>query len=92
MISKNVVVNNAEGIHCRPSSRIMQKVLEYEECSFFVKTAKGETDLSSILELISLGLERGDEVIITVNGKNEEKVCCEIAALFSFNFDFPPRI
>lgn len=92
MVSKNVIVENTAGIHCRPSSRIMQKVLEYQECTFFIKSTKGETDLSSILELISLGLEKGDEVIISVDGKDEEKVCYEIAELFSFNFDFPPII
>ncbi len=92
MVSKNIIINNAAGIHCRPSSKIIQAVLEYQDCSFLIKTEKGETDLKSILELISLGLEKGDEVVISVHGKDEEKACHEMAALFSFNFDFPPRI
>ena len=92
MVTKNVIVNNAAGIHCRPSNGILQKVLEYQECSFPIKTLKGETDLRSILELISLGLEKGNEIVISVQGKDEEKACHEISMLFSFNFDFPPRI
>jgi phosphocarrier protein HPr len=92
MVSKNVIVNNTAGIHCRPSSKIIQAVLGYRECSFLIKTAKGETDLRSILELISLGLEKGDEIVISVHGKDEENACHEIAALFSFNFDFSSRI
>ena len=91
MVRKNVIVSNTAGIHCRPSSQIIQAVLRYQECSFLIKTAKGETDLRSILELISLGLEKGDEIAISVNGKDEEKACCEIAGLFAFHFDFPPR-
>lgn len=91
MVSKKVIVSNNAGIHCRPASRIMQKVLEYSDCKLIVKSSKGETDLSSILGLISLGLEEGDELIIYAEGENAEKACAEISQLFEVNFDFPPR-
>jgi len=91
MVNRKVIVKNEAGIHCRPSSRIMQKVLEHQDCHFKIETAKGEADLTSILSLMSLGLEQGDEVNVFVSGPNEQAVCDEIADLFSFSFDFPPR-
>lgn len=91
MVNRKVIVKNEAGIHCRPSSRIMQKVLEHQDCNFKIETAKGETDLTSILSLMSLGLEQGDEVNVFVSGENEQVVCDELADLFSFSFDFPPR-
>lgn len=69
----------------------MQKVLAYPQCTFLLKTKKGEVDLTSILELISLGLEHGEEITLEVNGTNEESACNEIANLFAYNFDFPSR-
>jgi phosphocarrier protein HPr len=92
MAEKTVKVKNEAGIHCRPSSRIMQKVLEYPDCTFNLETSKGSADLSSILSLMSLGLQKGDKVTIKVEGSNDEAVCDEIADLFEYEFDFPPRI
>ena len=92
MAIKKVKIKNEAGIHCRPSSRIMQKVLDFPECSFNVKSSRGEADLTSILSLMSLGLEQEDEVTIIVNGPDEEKACEEIAELFGYEFDFPPRM
>ena len=91
MISKTVKISNAYGIHCRPSSRIMHRVLAYPECTFMLKTQKGDIDLTSILELISLGLENGEDVTLEVNGVNEKAACDEISSLLAYNFDFPPR-
>jgi phosphocarrier protein HPr len=92
MAEKTVKVKNHAGIHCRPSSRIMQKVLEFPDCTFTLKTSKGSADLSSILSLMSLGLQKGDKVTVRVEGKNEDKICEELASLFEFEFDFPPRM
>ena len=91
MAVKNVKIENEAGIHCRPSSLIMQKIAEYPECSFKPACSEGEVDLSSILDLMSLGLEKGAEVEITVNGTNEEEACREIAELFAYEFDFLPE-
>ncbi len=91
MVVKKVKIRNEAGIHCRPSSLIMQKVQEYSDCSFKLVTAKGETDLTSILSLMSLALEQGEEVEISAEGYDEEKACSELAELFAFEFDFPPK-
>ena len=91
MVVKKVKIRNEAGIHCRPSSLIMQKVKEYPDCSFKLVTSKGETDLASILSLMSLALEQGEEVEISAEGRDDEKACSELAELFEFEFDFPPR-
>ena len=91
MVVKNVKVRNEAGIHCRPSSLIIQKVFEYPECSFSVECPKGEADLTSILGLMSLGLEAGEEVKITADGTGDEEACRELAELFANEFDFLPQ-
>jgi phosphocarrier protein len=92
MKSRKVIVANKAGIHCRPASRIMQKALEFSDCELSLKSTKGEADLSSILGLLSIGLERGDEIEISASGSDEDKALHELSELFTFEFDFPPRV
>lgn len=91
MTEKVATIHNRDGIHCRPSSAILTAVGEYPDTEFLVVCDRGESDLGSILSLLSLGLQKGDEVTITVTGKDEESACQRIADLFEFEFDFPPR-
>ena len=42
----------------------------------------------SILDLLSLGLQLGDEVEISVTGPQEAEACGKIAELFATEFDF----
>ena len=91
MAVKEVKIRNKAGIHCRPSSLIIQKVLEYPECSFTIQCSKGEADLTSILTLISLGLEMGEEVRVTTSGPEDNEACQEVAKLFAYEFDFLPE-
>ena len=57
-------------------------------CKFSVRTARGVTELNSILDLLSLGLQLGDEVEISVTGPQEVEACGKIAELFATEFDF----
>ncbi|HRR06245.1 MAG TPA: HPr family phosphocarrier protein [Victivallales bacterium] len=91
MIEKKVTVRNQAGIHCRPSSIILMALQEFPDCRVRIKSKKGDSDLTSILSLISLGLEKGDEVTVIAEGQSEEKACSRIAELFAYEFDFPPR-
>jgi len=70
---------------------IMLAVQEFHNCKITISSKHGSSDLESILSLISLGLERGDEVTVTADGENEEVACSRIADLFAHEFDFPPR-
>lgn len=88
MVEKKTVVKNSAGIHCRPSSVILTEVQKYPNHKFKVSCTAGESDLSSILSLLSLGIQYNEEVTISVEGENEEEVCQKIADLFAYEFDF----
>lgn len=91
MTEQKTIVKNKAGIHCRPSSMIMLAAQEFSSCNIRIKSAKGDSDLSSILSLISLGLENGDEVTVLAEGEREDEAAARIADLFAYEFDFPPR-
>ncbi len=89
MIEKIVTIKNHAGIHCRPSSVILEAVGKHNGVQFNVIAPSGKSDLSSILGLLSLGLHAGDKATLQVTGENEAEIIEEIASLFEYEFDFP---
>ena len=90
MTEMTACVRNVNGIHVRPSDVIIRHIADYPG-EVRVTSSNGESDLRSILELLTLALEKGAEVAIRVNGPNEESVCQELVDLFQKEFDFPPQ-
>lgn len=92
MQERLIKVRNRAGIHCRPSGVILNAVRqEFPDHRFSIVTDEGETELNSMLELISLCLTRGTEALLRVEGPEEERAVRRIGDLFEYEFDFPPR-
>jgi len=91
MTERIVTIQNEAGIHCRPSTEILLAVQEFPDCVIHAESKHGNVELNSMLALLGLGLAEGDKVKIITHGKNEDKACDVISALFAFNFDFPPN-
>ena len=64
---------------------------KYAGTEFKLIAETGTSSMQSILELLSLGLQQGDEAVIQANGGEEEKACAVIAALLEKEFDFPQK-
>jgi phosphotransferase system HPr (HPr) family protein len=88
MLEKKVTIKNEAGIHCRPSSMILMAAQEFSNCKFRVISKNGESDLTSILSLISMGLEKGNEITIQVEGPDANAALEKISGLFAFECDF----
>ena len=93
MRERSVTIRNKAGIHCRPSGVILTAIRnEFPGHTFRLITADGvETELDSILTLISLALTKGSTVLLQAEGVDEDKAIKRIGDLFEFEFDFPPR-
>ena len=90
MIQTKITVENFAGIHVRPSGVIIQSVQGYPG-RISVAANGMETDLTNIMGLIAMGLGKGDEISIEVEGPEDEKMLETLSDLFSRHFDFPPR-
>lgn len=88
MVTKTVTIKNRAGIHCRPSSAIMAAAAKFPEHEIIAETTRGTTNLRSILDLLSMGLQKGETVTIHVSGLKEEEACNKLAELFETEFDF----
>jgi phosphocarrier protein HPr len=87
---KATTVRNEMGIHCRPSAIIMKAVSGYGG-TIALQTRQTSTPLRSVMDLLSLGLQCGDQLTVRVEGPDEAVVCARVAELFETHFDFPPR-
>ena len=92
MQERLVTIRNKAGIHCRPSSVILNTITkEFPDHRFKVISDGVPTELNSILALISLGLSCGTQVVLQVEGADEEKAVQRIGDLFEYEFDFPEK-
>jgi len=90
MFEAKAVVQNEAGIHCRPSAILVKEGTAYGG-EILVQSANGSCNLTSALECIMLGLEKGAEVTIQVTGPDEEAFGKKLVELFETHFDFPPK-
>ena len=90
MFETTAVVQNEAGIHCRPSAILVKEGTGYAG-EIRVTAESGTCTLTSALECIMLGLEKGAEVAIQVSGPDEETFGKKLSELFETHFDFPPH-
>ena len=93
MKERLVTIRNKAGIHCRPSSEILNAIKQHFPFHHVEVSAGGETVEidGSILALISLGLACGTSAVLRIEGPDEDAAISQIGDLFEKEFDFPPR-
>lgn len=82
MVEKSIIVSNDTGLHARPAASLVQ----------FVKSMPGEIELvkdgkvanaKSIFSVMSLGISKGTEITVRVNGENEEQSLDKVVEFIS---------
>jgi phosphocarrier protein HPr len=90
MFEAKAIIRNEAGIHCRPSAILIKEGMAYAG-EILVTAESGACNLTSALECIMLGLERGTEVTVQVTGPDEVAFGQKLVELFETIFDFPPQ-
>ena len=78
MVSKSVTILNQIGLHARAASLFIQKANEFK-ASIWVEKDAHRVNAKSLLGILSLGITRGTEIVITADGADENdaiKVLC----------------
>lgn len=89
MVEKTVVVNNARGIHLRPSGDITTCVREYPGKAYVVLANGRKSEITaSPFSVMELALGRGDVLTIQVDGADESAKLSELCDLFSKCYDY----
>ena len=77
MLEKNVIIKNETGLHARPAASLVQFVKKYDESIEIILDNK-VADAKSIFNVMSLGISKGTEIKLRVDGENEEKTLGEV--------------
>ena len=88
MYAKKVRIHNKAGIHCRPSSLIMSTVEKYPGNTFLLTASRGSSSMTSILDLLALGLQYGDTAQLQVIGPQEAEAGEKVAEMLEHEYDF----
>jgi phosphocarrier protein HPr len=85
--SRTVVVASAHGLHARPAAIFTQSAAKAGVPVTISKGGGKPVNAASILGVISLGIDHGDEVEISVEGEGADQVLDELTGLLSTDHD-----
>ena len=85
MISREVVITNASGLHARPATFFIQKANTYP-CSIWVEKDDRKVNAKSLLGVLSLGIAKGMSVTLIADGQNEEEALKGLSELIDSGF------
>lgn len=77
MVSKDITINIPKGLEARPVAVLVQVASKYES-SIYVEIREKKVNAKSIMGMMSLRLEEGEEVTITANGSDESDAIAEM--------------
>lgn len=82
MVEKKVTVVNESGLHARPAAAVVNFVKNYKGSVEVI--ANGKTgNLKSIISIMSLGMRKGSDITLIVNGDEEAEFAGKLAEFIS---------
>ena len=85
MITREVTITNAIGLHARPATFFIQKANSYQS-SVFVEREDRRANAKSLLGVLSLGIAQGMTVRIITEGADEAEALEGLVALIATEF------
>ncbi len=86
MAERTLSVASTHGLHARPAALFVKAVTD-SGCTVEVQKGERKVNAASILGVISLGIEHGDEVVLRVDGENADTVLDSLAAFLEKDHD-----
>lgn len=85
-MEKTIKLANESGLHARPAGLLVNETKKYES-DIQIKHEDKTVNAKSIMNLLSLGLDKGSEITIITNGSDEKEALDAIVNLLENNLD-----
>lgn len=82
MITKNMTIQIPTGLEARPVAIFVQVASQFES-SIYVEVGTKKVNAKSIMGMMTLGLDTGEEVLVSAAGTDEELAIAEIEKYLS---------
>ena len=80
MTSKNVLIQLESGLDARPVALLVQEASKYDSV-IYVLSGEKKVNAKSIMGMMSLGLDNGEELVVTADGVDEEAAVSSLVNL-----------
>lgn len=88
MVERTLTIGSAHGLHARPAKLFTQAVAASGATVTIAKGGGKPVNAASILSVIALGINHSDEVLLTVDGtEDDESTIDTLAELLLTNHD-----
>lgn len=82
MVKRNIKIKLPTGLEARPVALFVQVASQFDS-SVYVEVGTKKVNAKSIMGMMTLGLDAGEEVLVTAVGEDEEKALNEIEKYLS---------
>ncbi|MBE5959519.1 MAG: HPr family phosphocarrier protein [Lachnospiraceae bacterium] len=79
------VITDEVGIHARPAGLLVQEAKKFTSTIMFIKGEKS-AKATSLMKLMGMGIVKGDEITVTIEGDDEDAAAEAIEAFVKANF------
>lgn len=77
MTRETVIVGLPKGMESRPVAILVQIASQYKS-KIYLECVNKRVNAKSIMGMMTLGLEKGDRIVVEADGEDEEKAVAEI--------------
>jgi phosphocarrier protein len=84
-VTRQAMVINELGMHARPAARIAETAMEGKG-DIFLSKGSSEVDAASIIDILTLGAEKGSQILITAESEEDTGIVEKIKAFFDSGF------
>ncbi|MCH5272057.1 MAG: HPr family phosphocarrier protein [Lachnospiraceae bacterium] len=82
MISKSITISIPSDLEARPIALLVQVASRYDS-KIYIESGEKTINAKSIMGMMTLGLETGENVIVNADGEDEESAIAEIEKYLS---------
>lgn len=82
MTKRNVQIKLANGLEARPVALLVQEASKYDS-SIYIESAGKKVNAKSIMGMMSLGLNSGEELTVSAEGEDEKAAVDNIEKFLS---------
>lgn len=86
MISETITITNETGLHARPASVFVNTAAKFKS-ELTIQKGEKQVNAKSILGVLSLGISKGSEIILSAQGPDEEEAIRSLVELAGLNFN-----
>ncbi|MBQ7066820.1 MAG: HPr family phosphocarrier protein [Lachnospiraceae bacterium] len=82
MIQRSMTIQLTSGLEARPVAVLVQKASQYDS-TVYIEAEGKKVNAKSIMGMMSLGLDKGEEVTVITDGSDESDAMSSIEAYLS---------